>query len=151
MDRREFVTVASLAPAAAAAALETLNVDEARWIEAIMARIVPSDDTPGAAEAGCIYYLDHQLAGPLSRFLPAYRTGIANFQSRHPDFLTLPPPAQTNLLASWNGNPFFEMLIDHTMQGFYGSPLHGGNRNSASWKMLGIEKIMGEGHWHGAK
>jgi hypothetical protein len=33
------------------------------------------------------------------------------------------------------------------MQGFYGSPTHGGNRDEASWKMLGIQEIMG-GHQH---
>jgi hypothetical protein len=39
------------------------------------------------------------------------------------------------------------MVIDHTMQGFYGSPEHGGNRDEASWKMLGIVDVM-EGHKH---
>jgi gluconate 2-dehydrogenase gamma chain len=42
---------------------------------------------------------------------------------------------------------FFAMVIDHTMQGFYGSPEHGGNRDEASWKMLGIVDVM-EGHKH---
>jgi gluconate 2-dehydrogenase gamma chain len=26
----------------------------------------------------------------------------------------------------------------HTMQGFYGDPRHGGNRDRASWKMVGL-------------
>ena len=26
----------------------------------------------------------------------------------------------------------------HTMQGFYGSPRHGGNRNAVSWKIPGV-------------
>jgi gluconate 2-dehydrogenase gamma chain len=54
------------------------------------------------------------------------------------------------MLRSLERDSFFEMLIDHTMQGFYGSPAHGGNRDGASWKMLGISGYMGEGHWHGA-
>jgi len=33
---------------------------------------------------------------------------------------------------------FFGLLVDHTMQGFYGDPRHGGNRDAASWKMLGV-------------
>jgi gluconate 2-dehydrogenase gamma chain len=39
------------------------------------------------------------------------------------------------------------MVVDHTMQGFYGSPAHGGNRDEASWKMLGVTGVM-EGHQH---
>jgi gluconate 2-dehydrogenase gamma chain len=29
-------------------------------------------------------------------------------------------------------------VVSHTMQGFYGDPRHGGNRNWASWRMLGV-------------
>ena len=32
-------------------------------IEAAMARIIPTDDTPGAREAGCIDFLDRYLSG----------------------------------------------------------------------------------------
>ena len=34
--------------------------------------------------------------------------------------------------------PFFDMLVAHAMQGFYGDPRHGGNRERVSWKMLGV-------------
>jgi gluconate 2-dehydrogenase gamma chain len=30
---------------------------------------------------------------------------------------------------------FFGYVVDHTMQGFYGDPRHGGNREGVSWKM----------------
>ena len=33
---------------------------------------------------------------------------------------------------------FFAMVVDHTMQGFYGDPRHGGNRDGVSWKMLNL-------------
>jgi len=33
---------------------------------------------------------------------------------------------------------FFDLLVDQTMQSFYGDPRHGGNREGASWKMLGL-------------
>jgi gluconate 2-dehydrogenase gamma chain len=29
-------------------------------------------------------------------------------------------------------------VLDHTRQGFYGSPRHGGNRDYASYRMLGL-------------
>jgi gluconate 2-dehydrogenase gamma chain len=42
-------------------------------------------------------------------------------------------------------NGFFSMIVQHTMQGFYGSPRHGGNKDYASYKMLGLEypRVMG--------
>jgi gluconate 2-dehydrogenase gamma chain len=33
---------------------------------------------------------------------------------------------------------FFQLAVDHSMQGFYGDPRHGGNRDGVSWKMLGV-------------
>lgn len=149
MDRRDFVVLATAAPLAAAgpAFFSTAN---AAWIDALMARIIPTDDAPGAREANCLNYLDHQLNGPLARFAPDYQRGLAEFQKAHPTFLELDPTAQDAILTTRNGDPFFEMLIDHTMQAFYGSPAHGGNKDEASWNMLGIARHMGGGHWHGA-
>jgi len=34
-------------------------------------------------------------------------------------------------------DPFFALLVTHTMEGFYGHPRHGGNKNSVGWKVLG--------------
>jgi gluconate 2-dehydrogenase gamma chain len=33
---------------------------------------------------------------------------------------------------------FFNRLVEHTMEGFYGGPRHGGNRDAVSWRMLGL-------------
>lgn len=33
---------------------------------------------------------------------------------------------------------FFQLLLDLTTQGFFADPVYGGNRNKASWKMLGF-------------
>jgi gluconate 2-dehydrogenase gamma chain len=33
------------------------------------------------------------------------------------------------------------MVIAHTMQGYYGDPRHGGNREAVSWCMLGVPVI----------
>ena len=39
------------------------NPQQRATIEAAMARIIPTDDTPGAREAGCIDFLDRYLSG----------------------------------------------------------------------------------------
>jgi gluconate 2-dehydrogenase gamma chain len=42
---------------------------------------------------------------------------------------------------AWKGvsaKSFFTTVVSHTMQGFYGDPRHGGNRDRVSWKMIGL-------------
>ena len=36
------------------------------------------------------------------------------------------------------GSSFFGMVRSHTLEGYYGSPRHGGNRDAVSWRMLGL-------------
>ena len=35
---------------------------------------------------------------------------------------------------------FFDLVREHTMEGYYGSPRHGGNRDAVSWRMLGLDE-----------
>jgi gluconate 2-dehydrogenase gamma chain len=48
---------------------------------------------------------------------------------------------------------FFELLLQQTMQGFYGDPRHGGNREGTGWKVLGIPypPIRGRQHYDVSK
>ena len=143
IDRRLFLFSAAL-PLYPAAPLQVFSAEEAKIVEAICDRIIPADDMPGAKQAGVLYYIDRKLAGPLKRFAPAYREGIA-------DFAKLSPVEQTAFLHNIEAGKmpglasFFQMVVDQTMQGFYGSPEHGGNRDEASWKMLDIVPMM-KGH-----
>ena len=52
------------------AAFKTLNTAEAADFAAVAARIIPTTDTPGAHEAGVIYFWDNALGGSRARFLP---------------------------------------------------------------------------------
>jgi gluconate 2-dehydrogenase gamma chain len=50
--------------------------DEAAFIEAAVARLIPADDTgPGAVEAGVPVYIDRQLAGAWGAGAQLYRSG----------------------------------------------------------------------------
>ena len=100
---------------------------EARVLDAILAIVIPSDDAPGAREAGVIHYIDRQLKGRFREHQKAYREALAN--------LTESADEKT-LVASHKA--FFDLVVTHAMQGFYGNPRHGGNREFASWRMLGI-------------
>src|SRR5438445_10318581 len=41
-------------------------------------------------------------------------------------------------LDDFDGKQFFEALLQITMEAFFADPIYGGNRNKASWKMLGF-------------
>jgi len=145
IDRRLFLLSALPIPLYAAGPLQVLSAAEAAIVESLCDQIVPADDAPGARQAGVLYYIDRQLAGPLARFAPRYHASLPEFA----DLLKLPFAGQTAFLRALKGEPaaFFQLVIDHTMQGYYGSPSHGGNRDEASWKMLDIQDMMG-GHKH---
>jgi gluconate 2-dehydrogenase gamma chain len=154
VNRREFLLVAI--PLYAAGPLETFSSDEARVVEAICDQVIPADDAPGAKQAGVLYYIDRQLAGPLKRFAAAYHDGLSKLGSAcrrrtGRDFTELSFSEQTQFLGDIDARrveelqSFWNLVVDHTMQGFYGSPDHGGNRDGASWNMLGIADVM-RGH-----
>jgi gluconate 2-dehydrogenase gamma chain len=148
-----------------------LTVDEARTLAALCDQIIPADEDPGAAWAGVVNYIDRQLCGPLRHLRGSYRRGIAavDISSRilyGSDFTGLTMGQQVELLTlveqsrapaqAWkqiSSSSFFELLVEQTMQGFYGDPRHGGNRERTSWKMLGIPypPIRGRLHFDASK
>jgi len=156
MDRRAFLLLA--ASPLYAGPLVLLSAGEAKLVDALTNQIIPADDAPGASEAGVVFYIDKQLAGPLKRFRPTYARCIPLLQAAcrntsGREFQNLSFDEQADFLRQIEHGPdrelssFFSLVIEHTMQGFYGSPEHGGNRDEASWKMLDIVDVMG-GHQH---
>ena len=63
------------------AAFETITNDEAREIIALAARILPTTDTPGATEAGAVYFFDQALGSFFADQLEWGRGLMAEFQS----------------------------------------------------------------------
>jgi gluconate 2-dehydrogenase gamma chain len=144
IDRRGFVA-ASVAAAAGCQARRSpwrfLNVVEAQTLNAICDRIVPPDSTPGAAQAGVIRYIDRQLTRRFREFQETYRQGIAAADRLAGGaFGAIAPAQQDEILRKLENEQkaFFNLVVAHTMQGFYGSPRHGGNEKYVSWAMLGI-------------
>ncbi len=140
---------------------------EASLLDAICAQIIPTDQDPGAREAGCVVYIDRQLVGPHQRFAEQYRAGLASLaatcQALHgKPFEELSSAEQIKLLEKlemgqtpkehWKIVPsgeFFQLVCSHTMQGFYGSPRHGGNKDYVSYRMLGLDypNIVGQNRY----
>ena len=156
LGRRRLVQLAGTA--AAAGVLESCGGQQSPWrffsaaegrtLEALCEQIVPTDQTHGAAWAGVVNYIDLQLMGALRRHRAAYRRGLAAMDRAAvafagKPFAALDPARQKAFLSQLQGENarFFRLAIDHTMQGFYGDPRHGGNRDAVSWRMLGVPVI----------
>ena len=85
-----------------------------------------------------------KLAGLGSRHLPAYRAGVieldrlASEAESGRDFCGLDDAGRDRVLTVLDErrDPFFTLLLTHTMEGFYGHPRHGGNRDRAGWQVL---------------
>jgi Gluconate 2-dehydrogenase subunit 3 len=127
---------------------QVLTPEQAADIEAFTSRIIPSDDgTPGAREAGVVYFIDHALAtfakerqGPLGQML---KTLTADVQKRYPgtkSFAALDVKRQDAMIAALEKakSPVFEGLRQATIDGMFSSPDYGGNRNQVGWKLLGF-------------
>jgi gluconate 2-dehydrogenase gamma chain len=138
--------------------------EQAVEIDAITARIIPSDETPGAREAGVVYFIDRALTTFALDNQQAYRDGLASLQSRvHELFPTVDkfsratPDQQDKVLHSFNeqrgggrrmydsnagSEPFFETVRLHTIIGFLIDPEsgRGGNRNGVGWKLIGRDR-----------
>lgn len=129
--------------------LQVLTAGEAKDIEALTAQIIPSDGSPGALEAGAVYFIDRALATFDSDKKDSYRAGLALVQSTRvtlfpgsADVASLTVDQQIALLRAIEKSDFFELLRTHTVLGFLGSPSYGGNRGLVGWKHIGFDDRM---------
>jgi gluconate 2-dehydrogenase gamma chain len=134
-------------------ALETLTAAEADILEAICARLIPTDENgPGAAEARAAHYIDRALMGPLRASREAYAAGFAAIDvyaqaSKGAPFTKLAPRDQDAVLTDMENNAatgfmpnaatFFNLVRTHTIQGTFCDPYYGGNANFVGWDLIG--------------
>ncbi len=157
------------AKAATPPKFEFFTPEEAAEIEAITARIIPTDDTPGAREAGVVYFIDRGLATFGADDQKTYREGLPELQSRVSEvfpsvakFAAATPEQQDEILNSFEehaetsqkaikpaqrtirprpgAQSFFETLRQHTIAGFLIDPDYGGNQDGVGWKVIGRER-----------
>lgn len=165
-NRRDFIRTASLAFGSVLlfpsclkqkGAYYFFTTEEANCVIALCEQIIPKDQSPGATDAGVIHYIDRQLSEVFHYHQDAYRNGIKNLQAycqaKHAKpFESLSPDIQVSIMEMLENNQlkenewgktkpsdFFNLVLSHTMQGFYGSPIHGGNKDYMSFEMLRID------------
>lgn len=137
--------------------LETLSAAESDTLEAIVARLIPTDaNGPGATEARAAHYIDRALGGALASWRQAYATGLAAVEqyaqtSKGASFVHLSPANQDAVLTDIersvatgftpNSAAFFDLVRNHTIQGMFCDPYYGGNTNFAGWDLLGYPGV----------
>jgi gluconate 2-dehydrogenase gamma chain len=141
--------------------------NEAQTIIAFAEQIIPADQDPGATDANVINFIDKQLVGYYIRFQDNYRKGIYAIERSskkmfQKTFYELGWNEQVTFMEQmelgklpeefWkeiDQRSFFNMLLDHSMQGFYGSPRHGGNKNYMSYKMIHLDypHVLGQNRY----
>jgi gluconate 2-dehydrogenase gamma chain len=137
--------------------LETLSAAEAETLEALTARLIPSDaNGPGALEAQAARYIDRALGGALASSHDAYRSGLAAVDayarmSKGSLFAQLSAADQDAILRDMEGNAasgfvpdaatFFNLVRAHTIQGTFCDPYYGGNTDFVGWDLIGYPGV----------
>jgi len=138
-------------------ARETLTAAEVDTLEAIVDRILPSDENgPGAREARAAHYIDRSLASDNANSRHNYAIGLTAIddyaRNKHSNaFHQLNTEVQDEILAAViagevtgfnpSGSGFFGMVRNHTIQGTFSDPYYGGNRDFVGWDMIGYPGV----------
>jgi gluconate 2-dehydrogenase gamma chain len=127
---------------------EFLTPDEAADFDAISALIIPTDETPGAREAGVVHFADRVLApnsllahlgDPFRASLAELNTGVSHFVGGSTRFAKIPLDGQEAALHSVEHLQGFGMVHMLTVMGMFCNPSYGGNEGKAGWALLGFE------------
>lgn len=131
--------------------------EEEDCLGAICEQFIPTDDFPGAKDAGVVNFIDKQLYQRFPELKEPYQQGIHALETfcketfgKH--FSALSWEDQKGILRRMERNElpesywkeisqkqFFDMALRNTMQGYYGSPRHGGNKDYVSYRMLKLD------------
>ena len=121
----------------------TLTEGEGAAMRAFAARIIPTDEEPGAEEAGAAYFADRALAGPFSGMAGVVLAGLRDLDARAEarwsvPFAEIPSDAQDELIRELQDTEFFASARALSVMGVLADPSYGGNRNSAADRVVGI-------------
>ena len=125
---------------------EFFSPEQATEVESLAAQIIPTDDTPGAREAGAVYFIDRALTTFDRHQQDVYTQGLGNLKAKTQEvfpgatkFSGLSSDQQIQVLKAIEKTPFFAQIRTHTITGFLANPEYGGNRNEIGWKLIGFE------------
>jgi gluconate 2-dehydrogenase gamma chain len=153
ITRRTVLASATLIPLAAISKAQSpapaaLSPDQRQTLDALIDRIIPKDELgPGAVEAGVGDYIDRCLADYLAAEKPLFLEGLSNLdvyslRTQKIAFATLTPTQRDAVLTDIDNNQapnlrgFFNRVRRLTLEGMFGDPAYGGNKNFAGWDLI---------------
>jgi gluconate 2-dehydrogenase gamma chain len=144
-------TAQAASQAAPQVAQPVFTPDQRRVLEAFIGRLIPADESgPGAVECGAANYFERQLAGELANEKTAILEGLAAVEAYArktygAGFADLAPDKQDAALKAIQNNQaegftggggFFNRMRRLTLEGTFGDPYYGGNKNFAGWDLI---------------
>ena len=162
ISRRAVIAGAALVPVAAltAAAQTTtpssaltsaLSESQLRILAAFVDGIIPKDElSPSASECGVTEYINRSLGDYLAAEKPAFIEGLEQTdafaqRTENRPFVDLTADKQDVVLTAMdngtaegfaNAKVFFNRARRLTLEGMFGDPYYGGNRNFAGWDLI---------------
>lgn len=123
-----------------------LTPRQASGFAAVADQIIPPDDTPGASEAGVVYFIDNVLGGFMAGAAPMLKKGLEELDAASiaafpgsTGFAGLQFDQQTGLLTAIETTPFFDTMIFLTHCGMFAMPSWGGNKDKSGWALLDFD------------
>ena len=121
---------------------KTLAEEDAVELEAIAARIIPTTDTPGAREAGVIYFIDNVLGDKREEVLSLLLQGLSELKTSVAltfgvaYFYQLEEAQQDQALIEIEDTVFFDTIRYLTIAGMFSLPEYGGNRAYVGYDLI---------------
>jgi gluconate 2-dehydrogenase gamma chain len=123
---------------------KTLNNIESKELRAIAARIIPTDETPGAEEAGVIYFIDAVLGDDREDEYARVRLALREIQAisavkfNAAYFSDMTAPQQDEVLTQVETTSFFATVRYLTIAGMFSLPEYGGNKDKIGYQLIGF-------------
>ena len=156
VSRRTVIASATLIPvaaltAAAQAPQTALSASQRQILDAFVDRLIPKDELgPGALECGAANYIDRALADALASEKGLFSEGLAATdafarQSQGAALAELSADKKDAVLTALeagqapgfaNARAFFNRVRRLTLEGMFGDPYYGGNKNFAGWDLI---------------
>lgn len=138
------------APAIDSVPARRASSGEVARLRAVVDRLIPQDDEPGAAALGTDAFVIARLHAELEPQLLIVLDGLARLDhlalERHgAPFETLTEEGRDAVLRECEGEAWLALLSDLAASGFYADPCNGGNDGARSWEMVGYRHGLPEG------
>jgi len=133
-------------------------------VSAACERLLPRDEDPGAIDLGVPVYVDRALAyDDYKHWSERFPHALAALDRDAQEACGQPfhlasADVQDDILEDWeDGNEdqreFLQRLLHLTLEGAFGDPSHGGNKDGEGWRLIGFHPgdPMPGMHHHGGK